>query len=423
MDKRTEMKTGAEDDRSVLPRVFVHTPEPASSPALYVSAMTRALTEAGVPVHVICPADHQAMPEFEANPRVTVHPTAERNIYGATGLVGKVKSNARFLFSSAGVLFWAVRRGDIVNFQYILHLPFCALFFLFAWMRGCRIVFTAHDPLPHKWLFPAKLRWLERGALGWIYRISDVVLVHSEGGRKAILDNFKVAREKVQVIVHGPYELGAGELALPESEYFEVLMFGALRENKCQHLAIEAVQRLWRKGVKVRLTIAGRVLNRKEQAYWDGCLRMIEQAPEPIQLMQKFIPDEDLPALFRASHCLVLPYENFHSDSGVAFMALANGRPILSTRAGGLGELLALSEGGIAIESASVEAVEAAMLKAQESGAEQLKEMGRRGQDWVLRECGWGKVATQMREVFKQFAPQGRPDAEGSRKARAENAA
>ena len=46
------------------------------------------------------------------------------------------------------------------------------------------------------------------------------------------------------------------------------------------------------------------------------------------------------------------------------------------------------------------------MLKAVEMGPEKLAEMGRRGQEWVLRECGWPKVASQMREVFKRFAPQ-----------------
>jgi len=294
----------------------------------------------------------------------------------------------------------AARKAAIVNFQYVMHLPFSALFFLCAWLRGCRIVFTAHDPLPHKWLLGKRLRWIERSALAWMYRVSDVIVVHSEAGKRTILDNFPVSESKVEVIVHGPYKLNAPVPVGPKSDVLQLLFFGALRENKGVHLAIQAVQRLHQNGVGVMLTIAGRVLNRKEQEYWDNCRKLIDDYPEPIRLMERFVADEELPELFANHHCFVLPYGNFHSDSGVAFMALANGRPFLSTNAGGLGRMMEDSKAGIRIESASVNDVEIAIQKAVTLGPEKLRAMGAAGEAWVMQECGWPKAASQMRAIF-----------------------
>lgn len=381
-------------------RIVLHTPEPFSSAALYVEALARSITAEGAPLHIVCPGNHQSMEKFNSNPLITVHPTVARSTDGAKGFLGKVIVNLRFLFSSLAVLFFAIRRGDIVHFQYSLHLPFGALFFLCARIRGCKIVYTAHDPLPHKWLMPKKLRWVERGALAWMYHVSDTIIVHNELGKRTILDQFGGSSAKVKVIVQGPYELGAGTLPMPESEYLEVLLFGALRENKGAHLAIAAIQQLYKEKVPIRLTIAGAVLNRNERNYWECCQEMIRRCPQPIRVIEGFIPDEQLPELFANCHCFLLPYNQFFSDSGVGSIALANGRPVIGTKAGGLGALLQASNGGLVIEEASANAVAAALRQAVMLGPEQLDQFGREGRAWILRECGWPKIARETLQVY-----------------------
>jgi len=378
----------------------MHTPEPFSAAALYVDELSSAITAEGIPIHLVCPENHQARGAFDSNPLITVHPTAARSTDRNHSLLQKLLANAWFLFSSCAVLFRTGRRGDLVHFQYSMHLPFGALLFACAWLRGCKIAYTAHDPLPHKWLMP-KFRWIEKLALAWMYRVSDSIIVHSEAGKNTILEHFGQSSMKVKVIPHGPYGFGTGVLALPKSEYMEVLLFGSIRENKGVHLAVEAVQRLYRQGVAVRLTIAGSVLNRKEQDYWNRCKELIRQSSEPIRLIEEFIPDARLPELFAGCNCVLLPYTEFFSDSGVAFMALANGRPIITTKAGGLHALLDSSKGGLAIEEASVDATVAALRLAVTLGADHLNECGRAGSTWVLQECGWPKIARVTSCVYE----------------------
>ena len=384
-------------------RILLHTPEPASSAALYVDELARALTDCGIPIGIVCPENHQARKNFELNPLITLHLSAPRFTRSSDSFLRKLWANLVFLLSSCTVLFRTARKGDIVHFQYLLHFPFGALFFLCARLRRCTIVFTVHDPLPHKWLLPARFRAIEKGALAWSYHSSHVLFVHSESGRSTLLQHFPESAHKVRVIAHGPYELNVPLPPMPQSQNLEVLLFGALRENKGPHLAIAAVQQLHRAGVPIRLTIAGRVLNRKEQAYWEECRKQIDLCPQPIHLREEFIPDDCLPQLFGDCHCFLLPYTSFSSDSGVAFMALANGRPIVSTKAGGLGSLLDASGGGLPIEQPTVPAIVDALEAAVRLGPAQLDRLGQQGKTWVLEECNWPKVARQTREIYQQW--------------------
>jgi glycosyltransferase involved in cell wall biosynthesis len=193
--------------------------------------------------------------------------------------------------------------------------------------------------------------------------------------------------------------------ACAASTPLEALFFGSLRENKGLHLAIEAIQRLAGEGVPVRLTIAGQVINRKEEDYWQRCRKLIHPASDAIRLIEAFVPDDELADLFSQCHFFLLPYTAFSSDSGVAYMALANAKPIVSTDAGGLGWLLENSGGAIRIPEATVAGVVAALREAMALGQEVLEHMGRTGARWVLAECGWPKVAHDTRKLYAEFIP------------------
>jgi glycosyltransferase involved in cell wall biosynthesis len=397
---------GAQETVAKPARVVLHTPEPASSAALYVEALSKALAADGVPVRVVCPANHQAIPTMEADPLIDVHASCERGTRTNVSLLTKIFENMCFVLSSASTLLQATRAGDIVHFQYILHLPFGLIFFLCAWVKRARIAFTVHDPLPHKFLFPSSFRLVEMLALRLAYRWSDVLIVHSEAGKRKLSHVFQIPGEKIHVIVHGPYELKKRVEPCSEINRLEVLFFGSLRENKAPHLAIQAVQQLAAEGIAIRLTIAGQVVNRKEESYWAGCRTLIDPQSSVIRLLEKFVPDEDLPELFSNCHCFLLPYTTFSSDSGVAYMALANGKPLVSTGAGGLHWLLENSQGGISIADASVEGVAAGLRVAVGLGPANLEKIGRTGAAWLLANCGWPRVARETRELYAALLPE-----------------
>jgi glycosyltransferase involved in cell wall biosynthesis len=382
------------------PGIIVHTPEPVSSPALYIEQFCLALANQGITLGLVCPKNLKTRSALEQNPLIHVYPTATRSTDRTRGFIRKAIGNLWFVHSSLWILSRTCGRDTIVHIQYALHFPLGILFFLVAHLRGSAIVFTVHDPLPHKWLPAGYLRLIEQQSLAWAYRLSRELVVHSEAGKQTLIKYFRIKADKICVIPHGPYSLGLGILPMPQSEYLEVLLFGALRENKGAHLAIEAVQQLFREGVKIRLTIAGAVLNCNEQPWWSNCRELIAAYPEPIRVIEDFIADEKLPQLLGNCHCMLLPYTSFFSDSGVAFMALANGRPIIATRVGGLSALLDSSGGGFAIEEPTVSGVVEALRKASDLGLSCLKSMGVTGTARVMTECGWPIVADGTRRLY-----------------------
>jgi glycosyltransferase involved in cell wall biosynthesis len=130
---------------------------------------------------------------------------------------------------------------------------------------------------------------------------------------------------------------------------------------------------------------------------------LINPKSEAVRLIEHFVPDEALPDLFSSCHCFLLPYTNFSSDSGVAYMALANAKPIISTGAGGLGWLLEQSKGGLTISEANLEGIVAALRIAVELGPQGLERLGQAGGRWVLENCGWPKVARETRELYAEW--------------------
>jgi glycosyltransferase involved in cell wall biosynthesis len=335
---------------------------------------------------------------LEAEEQILVECCAPRSTTSAGALL-KIFRNLRFLGSSCLVIWQRTRPGDCIHFQHILHFPLGAAFFLVSRLRGLRIVFTVHDPVPHNWLLPPSLRWIAKRTLQWAYAVSDLLVVHSEAGKLALVREFAQEPGRIEVIAHGPYPFSDELSPLPSWDRLELLLFGSIRENKGVHLAVEAVQRLHSEGVQVRLTIAGCVLNRTERGYWERCERLIAREPVAIVVREEFIPDSCLPELFGQAHCLLLPYTRFASDSGVAFMALANRRTIIATRVGGLSGLLD-SAGGIAIQTDTVDAVCEAIRQALALGPNELSLMGKKGAAYVMTECGWPKVAQDTKLAY-----------------------
>ena len=408
-------------NRSAGGRVIVYTPEPKHGLALYVSEVVVALATCGVPIVLFCPANF----EYEAKVREAgadvVH-AGGRDVSMA-GLSERLLRNLKFVALSALVQFRLVRRGDVVHFQSMLHLPLGFVFVLLAIARGGSIVLTAHDPLPHRWRFPRRLRWIERKMLELCYRLSDRIIVHNTQGKEVLLREFHQQERRIAVIPHGPYSEPADEdSGYPRFDCLRLLAFGSIRENKGLHLTIEAIQKAgFASRIPVRLTIAGQVQNAAEEQYWRTCKQLIAAQPDGIEVIESHIADDAVGPLLARHHAVVLPYTEFFSESGVAALALSHRRPILATAAGGLSELIERGACGIAIESASAEAVAQAVLKAIQFGPERLRQMGVTGSEFIRRERSWDFIALQTAGVYSELVKRNpeaslQPDAADSEK-------
>jgi glycosyltransferase involved in cell wall biosynthesis len=75
-----------------------------------------------------------------------------------------------------------------------------------------------------------------------------------------------------------------------------------------------------------------------------------------VQLRLGWVPESEVPFLLAAADLVVLPYRS-GSQSAVAPLALAAGLPVLSTRVGGLPEIVQDGINGVLVEPGSVDAL------------------------------------------------------------------
>jgi glycosyltransferase involved in cell wall biosynthesis len=95
------------------------------------------------------------------------------------------------------------------------------------------------------------------------------LIVHNQAGREILIGQFGQALGKIEVIPHGPMNIGKRlPSKAPDAEELRLLLFGSIRENKGIHLAIEAVRKINAAGLRVRLTIAGQAENAADRLYW-----------------------------------------------------------------------------------------------------------------------------------------------------------
>lgn len=383
-----------------MQRIVMHTSEPSSGAARYVSGLVAGLTANQAPVTLFCPPTFDYVAEVKsrgAGIAFSAHRSTEQ-----AGLAARVARNLRFLLGAARRQLQATRRGDIVHVQFPLYFPAGLAFFLLARLRRCVIVFTAHDPLPHKWLLPRSLRPLEWHMLRWAYCLSDRLIVHNEQGRKVLIEQFRQNPDKIAIVPHGMFT-APRRLEAPPDGALRLLLYGGIRENKGVHLAIQAVQRINSSASpQVYLTIAGAVPNAREQTYWDECRRLIAQNPSGITAIDRYIDNSEEGPLIAAHHAFLLPYCGFNSESGVATLALSYSRPIVATRAGGIGAVLAQCDCGVPIEDATVEGVAAAILRARDAGTNRLRQMGEAGALYMETGRSWNEIGRRTLAVYAE---------------------
>jgi len=390
-------------DRTRKPRVIIHTPEPRHGAASYVTELVKALAAAKARVVLFCPANFEYQNEVrKAGVELVL---ARPRIIKRASLSARILRNLKFVAQSAFAQYRLTRRGDIVHFQFPVHLPLGFVFLLLVRAQGGSVVLTAHDPQPHKWRLHPRLRWIECKMLECFYGQCHFIVVHNQAGRDVLVDKFRQCPERIAVIPHGPLSENAAKTPYPPFDSLRVLIFGSIRGNKGVAHAIRAVQRLQHNSrLPIRLTIAGCAGTANEVRYWRDCKQLIAQMPECIDVIDHFIADDDVRPLLARHHAVVLPYSDFYSESGVAALALSNRRPILATRAGGLGELLEQSSCGIPIESPTAESVAQAITSAVEAGPERLSQMGIEGWEFLTRTRSWDSVARKTSALYSRIS-------------------
>ncbi|MDQ6775315.1 MAG: glycosyltransferase [Actinomycetota bacterium] len=301
----------------------VHIVDPSAYTPPYDHALAAALARAGAEVELVTSAF-----AYGAVPAAEGYAVRERFYRHARGAPGSPARRAAKLIEHAPDMVRyrrAARQADVVHFQWL------AVQWLDPWLLPRRpLVLTAHDLLPRE-PRPGQARAQRR-----CYEAVDALVVHSEYGRRQLIEATGLDPGKVRVIHHGAFEHLtrlpreqplSDELAGVEGPV--VLFFGLLRPYKGVEILLDA----WRGVNDAELWIVGRPRMAIEP--------LRERAPTGVRFVPRFVADVEIPAFFRRADLVVLPYsrtERF-DFSGVLAAALAFGKPVVLTDVGGFSEV------------------------------------------------------------------------------------
>ncbi len=264
---------------------------------------------------------------------------------------------------------WLAQRPDITGVHFQEWVPWLAPSTVAAVKKmGKRVYHTVHNITPHKYprFVPKALihRWIKASC-----RQTDCLFVHTDKLKSDLSKFLEAQHPPIAVMPHGVWNADSTAPTVSLSDRLKqkrLLFFGQIRRNKGLHALLDAAPSL----AGYRITIAG---ERSDPAYFESeitpRLQQLRAAGVAIDLRDSFLPEDALPALFAEHSAIVMPYTpEFRAMSGVIYMAMAHGIPVISTPVGGQRELLAEFRVGVVTADHSTEALVTAIRDLCETG-------------------------------------------------------
>jgi D-inositol-3-phosphate glycosyltransferase len=262
--------------------------------------------------------------------------------------------------------------------------------------RGTRVVLVCDNLVPHE------RRPLDGALTRWMLRNSDGYLVMSDSVERD-LDAMKPGAPRRRVLhpLYAQFDRGRWTRDTARAslglEGDVVLFFGFIRRYKGLDTLLAAWPRV-RERRPVTLVVAGEPYEDQ-----DEIRRLARQAgaPTAVRLLDRYIGDDEVEALFKAADVAVLPYRSA-TQSGVTHVAYALGLPVITTDVGGLAETVVHGRTGLVVPPEDPASLAAAVVEFFERG---LAPEMRRGVEELARAHSWQALAAETLALVDTLKP------------------
>ncbi|MFM7232852.1 MAG: glycosyltransferase [bacterium] len=260
--------------------------------------------------------------------------------------------------------------------------------------RGTRVVLVCDNLVPHE------PRFYDRAFTDWMMRNSDGYLVMSDSVERD-LDRLKpgAPRRRVPHPFYAQFDRGRhtreSARAALGLEGDVALFFGYVRHYKGLDTLLTAWKRVRAERPGATLVVAGEFYERPEP------YRELAAEVGGVRLVDRYIPDDEVEALFRAADVTVLPYRS-GTQSGVTHVAYALGSPVVATTVGGITETVRDGETGLTCPPEDPEALARTLVR---FFAEGMRERMAAPIAALRAEHSWEALARSTVDLVGELAP------------------
>jgi glycosyltransferase involved in cell wall biosynthesis len=249
---------------------------------------------------------------------------------------------------------------------------------------GMRVVWTAHNVLPHEPVFHDEIAARQR-----LVGASDLVLVHTRAALEG-LERIGITPKRTVLVRHGPMapEVDAERLRPPGTAGppLKLLFFGQVLEYKGVEDLLEALDRV-PPAVPARLLVAGEC---PDLSLRDRITALAARCGPRVSLRLERIPDDDLTRLLSAADIVVLPFRAV-TTSGSVLLAMGHGRGLVLPAKAAFDDL---PPDAVAFYDGSVPALRELIADAAQWDPERLQKMGAAASAYVST-LSWADTARQ----------------------------
>ena len=310
------------------------------------------------------------------------------------------KLRLRLIFlKTFAYLLW--HRPHVIHFQWLASRDE-DLYFI-GWLKrfGFPIVYTAHDLLPHDADTPAARSFFQK-----IYTVADRLVVHAESIRHEMVELFHINPDKIWVVSHGSnilFSASSKEAARARLEIASdkkvILFFGLIKRYKGLEYLLEAFEQIRAQVEGAVLLIAGSIADEDKvtYAYYRNLLLRFA-GDQSVKCRTEYIPLEQAGDFFSAADVVALPHVK-PSQSGVLLSAIAAGKPVVVTDAGGFTEVIENGRSGFVVPPGHPKALAEALVRIfQTNGL--LQSMGKEAKALADTNYSWRTIAARTVHLY-----------------------
>jgi len=297
-------------------------------------------------------------------------------------------------------------RSKVFHIQWLRFNPVDGILVpLFLKALGKKVVYTAHNPLPH-----LKENFYHRFIFSLVHRAPDAIVVHSRYVSDRLRSLFGLDPRSLHLVPLPVYRFRSdpalsrdrarGELGLRPSDRV-ALFFGRITEYKGLDVLLSAFKIARPRVPDLKLVVAGRL----EPSYRKTAERLLREwgTEEGLITRLSFLSDREVEVVFKAADVVVLPYREA-TQSGVLFSAYAFRRPVIASDEGAFREDVEEGKTGYVFRSGDHEDLARAFERFFGGLGPVGKEVEDRIAELERRGHSWSEAAVALSSVYRGLA-------------------